>query len=958
MALLVALATVARCRRLAVSIGFVDVPDDRKSHAGAIPYMGGIGLILGVLAGLVFEYPIGWKVMLIALAATVLGTIGLVDDDRTVSPVYRFAAEVAAAGIATAAGLRIHATGIAVFDVAITMLWIVGITNALNLLDNMDGLAAGLTSVASTAVFALAVAAEQPVIATIAAATVGACCGFLVFNSPPASIFMGDSGSLFLGFLLAVTTVDVDSAVTTPGSFLIPLMVLAVPILDTTMVTVGRLRRRRSVFIGGRDHLSHRLVADGRTRKGAVGILLAVESVVAAMAVLAGRRIMPVSWAVGATVVILGVLAWRTAKVPVYLEPVVGFPSWLRTGTIGAAVALPLLAAPAVLALVQSSKPARAGADAAANALKALDHGDAKTTAAQFQEARSKLADARDRLSGPLATAGLVVPGVSSNLRAARTLIDIGYDLAGQGALLANAYAADSVTVSDGTVPLDEIAKLAPLLDDADRVLARSQHRLAAIDTGFVVAPLARAVDDARVQLAKQSKRSETVVQMAKILPAVLGADGPRRYFLAFQNNAELRGSGGFMGNWGELVADRGRVQITRFGRQDDLIKGHAQPLTLDGMDAFLSRWREFDLPSTWQQVNVSPDFPTTAEVISQLYPQSGGSPVDGVIAIDPSALASILNLTGPVTVPGWDGAITSANVVDVTLRQAYERFRQDVRVEFLGDVAQKVSQALTTANIGSPTRLGAALGSAARQEHIKVWLSRPAEERLMDLVGVDGSLPTLNGDSLMVVDQNLAANKIDYYLNRSIYYQVQLQPSDNGRDAKLEAHVQVALENRAPSSGLPAVVIGPYDDRFKAGENRTYLSVYSPFPLRSATLNGQDAKTVSDPDLGRLAHSLTVSVPASQAVAVNMDVGGNVQLGKDGWYRLEILRQPTVHPDHVEASISVPSGWEIVETRNAKPTGARTAVYKEDVTAPSTVWVRIQRAGLAKYTDRLLHRS
>ncbi len=957
-ALLVALVTVARCRRLALSIGFVDIPDARKSHARAIPYLGGVGLILGVLAGLVFEYPIGAKVMLIALAATILGAIGLVDDDRTVSPVYRFAAEVVAAAIATAAGLRIHATGIDAFDVAITMLWIVGITNALNLLDNMDGLAAGLTTVASTAVFALAVAAEQPVIASLAAATAGACLGFLVFNSPPASIFMGDSGSLFLGFLLAVTTIDVDSALIAPTSFLIPLMVLAIPVLDTTMVTIGRLRRRRSVFMGGRDHLSHRLVANGRTRKQAVGILLTVETVVAGMAVLAGRRIMPVSWAVAATVVIVGVLAWQTARVPVYLETVEGFPAWLRAGMIGVAVAVPLLAAPAALALAQSGKPARAGAQAAVDALKALERGDADVTAVKFQEARAKLAQAQDRLSSPLVAAGLVVPGLSSNLRAARTLVSIGYDLAGQGALLASAYAAESVTVSSGAVPLDEIAKLAPLLQDAQRVLERSQNRIDDINTGFVLRPIARAVDDARVELDKQSSRSETVVQMAKILPAILGADGPRRYFLAFQNNAELRGSGGFMGNWGELIADRGRVRIVRFGRQDDLIKGHAQPLKLEGMDDFLTRWREFELPSTWQQVNVSPDFPTTAEVIAQLYPQSGGSPVDGVIAIDPFGLASILNLTGPVTVPGWDGPISSANVVDVTLRQAYERFRQDVRVEFLGDVAEKVSQALTGANIGSPTKLGAALGSATRQEHIKVWLSRPGEEKLMHLIGVDGALPPVDGDTLMVVDQNLAANKIDYYLNRSIYYNVQLTPSQGSRDAKLSGHVQVSLENRAPPSGLPAVVLGPYDERFFAGENRTYLSVYSPFPVQSATLNGAPTKVVTDPDAGRLAHSLTVSIPASQAKAVDMAVAGNVQLSAEGWYRLEVLRQPTVHPDHVEVSISVPAGWQIVETRNATPKGARTAVFKGDLTAPSYVWVRIERAGLARYTDRLLHAS
>jgi UDP-GlcNAc:undecaprenyl-phosphate GlcNAc-1-phosphate transferase len=958
-ALLVALAVVARCRRLALSIGFVDVPGgDRKSHAFAVPYLGGIGLILGVLAGLVFEYPIGSKVMLVALAATVLGTIGLVDDDRTVSPLFRFAAEVVAAAIATAAGLRIHATGIEPFDVVLTILWIVGITNALNLLDNMDGLAGGLTAIASTAVFALAVAAGQPVIATLAAATVGACLGFLAFNSPPASIFMGDSGSLFLGFLLAVTTLDVDSALTSPRSFLVPLMVLGIPILDTTMVTIGRLRRQRSVFIGGRDHLSHRLVARGRSPKRAVGVLLGVEALVATLAVLAGRTIMPLSWAVVATVGILGVLTMRTARVPVYLEPVVGLPKKLKLLLVGAAVAVPLVSAPAVLALARSSDPAREGADAAVDALRALQTGDAALTEARFQAARASLAQARRQLSGPLVSSGLAVPGLSSNLRAARTLVDIGYDLSQQGALLARAYTAQSISVRGGGIDLAEVRRLAPLLADAQRVLDRSQDRLADLDTGFILPPLTRAIQDAQARLATQTESSRTAVEMTRVLPAVLGGDGPRRYFLAFQNNAEMRGSGGFLGNWGELVADNGRLRISRFGRLEELIDAVRQPLTLQGMDDFVVRWREFDVPRSWQQVNVSPDFPTTARAIAQLYPQSGGQPVDGVIAIDPFGLASLLELTGPVTVSGWPEPISSENVVDVTLRDAYSTFRQDLRVEFLGDVARQVSESLTSANIGNLTQVGAALTEAVKGEHLKVHLQRPAEQDLIESLGADGALPPIAGDSLMVVDQNMAANKIDYYLKRSLTYDVRLEPESGGREARLTGHVRVALENTAPPTGLPSIVIGPYDPRFRAGENRTYLSVYTPFGLRPssprAKVNGEEKPTVTDADAGRRAHSVTVSVDAYQTAAVEMDVSGRLELSHDGWYRLDLPRQPLVQPDFFSATVTVPAGWRVAEVRNATRRGPRAARFEGHVTAPHTMWVRVERAGIRRVLDRL----
>jgi UDP-GlcNAc:undecaprenyl-phosphate/decaprenyl-phosphate GlcNAc-1-phosphate transferase len=953
-ALVVALVAVGRCRRLALEIGFVDVPSARKSHAAPVPYLGGVGLIAGALVGMAFEFPLASKVGLIALAATLLAAMGLVDDDRTLSPRVRFAVQVAAALLATGAGLRISATAMPAADFAITVLWIVGITNAINLLDNMDALAAGITALAATAVFALAVGAGQPVVATFAASTAGACLGFLAFNRPPASVFMGDTGSLFLGFMLAVITIDVDTALQVPRGFLVPLMILAIPVLDTSMVTLARLRRGRSVMEGGRDHLSHRLVARGSSPRRAVATLLAAEAMLATVAVLAGRDVVPLGTAAAVAVVVLAAITARTARARVYSEPVVGLPRRLRRALLVVAVALPLLAAPALVALARAAAPARSGAQAAVAALDALERGDAETTAALFESAQSSLGVARARLSGPLVSLGSVVPVVSSNLRAARTLSSIGEDLAREGQLLASTYTASAVRVSGGAVPVEEIRALSPLLDRTRALVTRSRERLRGLDRGLVAPPLLEAVSDAQRVLERQEQRSEVIVEMARLMPGLLGADGPRRYFLAFQNNAELRGSGGFMGNWGVLVADDGRLRLERFGRLDELNEAREGSLRLEGMNEFLQRWRQFDVPRTWQQVNVSPDFPTTARAISQLYPQSGGSPVDGVIAVDPFALARLLELTGPVSVPSWDTQITPDNLVDVTLRQAYEELPQHLRVEFLGEVANQVATALTTSDIGSPAKVGSALGKAVADQHVKLWMADPAEQALVELMGADGALGPVAGDSLMVVTQNMAANKIDYYLQRSVHYEVRLQPHAGRSDVEIDADLTVTLENGAPPSGLPSIVIGPYDSRFEAGENRAHVSAYTPLRVSTATVNGEPAPATTDPDLGRSAHSLTVSVPAGQAVSVAMGLTGSGQLSPDGWYRLDLLRQPAVNPDRVSGRVTLPEGWRVAAVRGAQRTGSRTVTFEQDQRGGSTVWVRVERSGAARLLDQL----
>lgn len=942
-------------RRLATATGFVDHPAPRKSHRRPIPYLGGIAIIGSVLVALLFESRAAPEVAVLMAGAAGLGAMGLLDDDRTVDPRFRFLAETLAAVLAVAVGVRIHATGVEGLDILITIVWIVGVTNAINLLDNMDALAAGVSSVTALSVFALAILGRQPVVATLAAAVVGACLGFLAYNRPPASIFMGDAGSLFLGFVLGILTINVSPAVFPPVSFLIPILLLAIPVLDTTVVTLARLRRGRPVSQGGRDHLSHRLATRGLSRRTAVAVLIGCECVLGTLAVLAGRRVVPVAVAVAVAVVVVGGLLAVTARAEVYEEPVVGIPRPLTRAVLALVLAMPVLAAPSLLALARANGPARAGAATANRALDAFRAGDTEASAELFRQASTSLATARGRLQGPLVSLGLVVPGLSSNLKASRALASVGTRLAVAGIDLAEVADIDLARSANGRIPLERLKRLAPELDNAIRVVEEARDDLADLQVNFLVPPLSEAVRELSARLDRETRSSAVAAEAAHLLPAILGDGGTRRYFLAFQNNAELRGSGGFMGNWGELVGEAGRLRLSRFGRLEELNDAGTRPKAVTADPGFFERWKAFNPGQYWQQVNVSPDFPTTARLIAQLYPQSGGQPVDGVIAVDPPGLAAMLELSGPVSVPRWPVPISSANVVDVTLRQAYEVFEQDDRIAFLGDLARMVAEAFTQADLGRPGEVTAALGPAAADGHLLVWMADPAEQALMRNLGIDGSVGPVRGDSVFVVNQNMAANKVDTYFSRHLRYDVRLDPSTS--PAALRGRIEVTMENGAPASGLSPQVIGPYDDRFRPGENRTYVSVYTPFGGGQATLDGRPVTLERHPDLGRVALSTTLSIPSGASRTVGLDVEGEVSLS-DGWYRLDLFHQPSLAPDDVEVSVTVPEGWRIAEAQGLRSRDDRRATARVAASSPLVVLVRVERTGWAGVWERLTTRS
>ena len=265
--------------RLAFRRNLLDHPADHKSHVEAIPYLGGFAIVttfslMVAFISLLWPPNSGLGELLVVLAAAVfLALVGLVDDVRQVSPLWRIVAEVAAAIAIWSAGTGVIVTTSEPVNMGLTVLWFVGITNAFNLLDNMDGLAAGIAAIASLTMFAIATTNDQFLVAGLAVGLAGCAVGFLRHNFHPARIYMGDGGSLFIGFLVAYLGIKLQFQGGRLLSALVPVLVCSMAIFDTTLVTISRLARGRSPFLGGQDHVSHRLVRLGLPVPIAVGTI-------------------------------------------------------------------------------------------------------------------------------------------------------------------------------------------------------------------------------------------------------------------------------------------------------------------------------------------------------------------------------------------------------------------------------------------------------------------------------------------------------------------------------------------------------------------------------------------------------------------------------------------------------------------------------------------------------------
>ena len=586
-----------------------------------------------------------------------------------------------------------------------------------------------------------------------------------------------------------------------------------------------------------------------------------------------------------------------------------------------------------VVAVLSARHDIDQGLEAGVSGQAAIGGGDANSAPEQLRASSAAFRHAEHTLGSWWARPAFAIPFVAQQARAVKTMASTGAALTNQAVDALATVDPATLSPRNGRIDIAAVAKVAAPLADVFATLERSQHLLDDVASPWLLPPVADRYRQLSRKVDHALATAEVATQAARLAPALLGANGPRRYLLVVQTPAEERGSGGFMGNWGEITAIDGRIELARFGRITELndARRDLAAITIKNHDDFIAQYGD-DATKTWGVNNFSPDFNTVADVLAQLYPQSGGSPVDGIISIDPYGLGKLLQAVGEVHVEGWPDALTTGNAAEVLLHEQYVRFSgtgslsNDARKDFLGDTAKAVFNKLVNGGFAGPASLANAMAPAVDGRHLQMVSTHLDEQKLFVAMSATGAPPALQADSVGVVAQNFDGNKIDWFLSRHATYGVHWDPETGAVDGSL----QIQLTNDAPTTGLPDTVIkgaglaSAHQTPTADGENLMLLSVYSAFPLQRLQLDGQLLSAAQYEEDGRHVYTTYVSVPSNTTRTVTATMHGVIARGQP--YRLDPVWQPVVTPDTLDVHLDVPSGWVLADLSDLNGQSARVA--------------------------------
>ena len=327
-AAVVALIATPVVRSLAFKIGAVDVPrDSRRMHDHPIPRMGGLAIFFGFILSVLLFLPLTTQLRGMLLGAVVIVILGIFDDIYALSAKLKFAVQIGAALIAVLMGNQIDYLSnpnifssdpywhLGVLSIPISVLWIVAITNAVNLIDGLDGLACGVSTISSMTLLVISLVVSDAPAAILMAALAGSCIGFLPYNLNPAKIFMGDTGSTFLGYVLAVVSIQGLFKFYTIISFAVPFLMLGLPIFDTCFAFIRRIAHGQSPMHADRSHVHHRLIDMGFSQKQAVAVLYIISAILGLSAV-----VLTTAGAVKAMLLLLALCAAGAVSARIFLS--------------------------------------------------------------------------------------------------------------------------------------------------------------------------------------------------------------------------------------------------------------------------------------------------------------------------------------------------------------------------------------------------------------------------------------------------------------------------------------------------------------------------------------------------------------------------------------------------------------------------------------------------------------
>lgn len=500
----------------------------------------------------------------------------------------------------------------------------------------------------------------------------------------------------------------------------------------------------------------------------------------------------------------------------------------------------------------------------------ALLRGETQQASKSARDAVAFAQSARDSAhSAPWGVAA-AVPFLGSPFRSGQQMSQVVVDLATdilQPATDSAIGLSPARLYSDGRINVQLLRQQQLQLQTLAESAARLEAQAAAVTQPAFPAAIRKARTGLQQQTAGLAGTLRNSALAAQIGPSMMGADGPRAYLMAFQTNAEARGTGGLLGGFGVLRFDNGRPTVDTLAPNTELI-GATAAVDLGSEFQALYGWtRAF---TDFRNSNLSSHFPHAAQIWKSMWERQTEMRVDGVIGLDPIALKYLLAVEGPVTLPGGE-VVTADNVVELTESTAYARYAtdQEARKRYLQDIANEVAKK-ATGQVRSPGKLLEALGKAAGEGRVAVWSAFPDEQRVLEQTPLGHVIPDDPAPYAEVVINNLGGNKMDYYLRREISY-----TADGCSGDMRKSEVAVKLANTATDvSGLPEYVAGfgglapELPVRFLPGTMVTSVKVLATQGARllGVTSNGRPIAAIPKSERGHPTYEVQVAIPPGQS--------------------------------------------------------------------------------------------
>jgi hypothetical protein len=602
---------------------------------------------------------------------------------------------------------------------------------------------------------------------------------------------------------------------------------------------------------------------------------------------------------------------------------------------IGAAAGIVLALALATgLSALSAHDSLRAAQDAMRQGRSALIGGDAEQAEISFRHAMDRFDAVGAGPSGLVFKTLRRVPLLGHTpettlaiAEAGSGAAEAGMDLAGAVARLPGGLA--SLSPANGGISVDRLTPLTDAVVRADQKVSDALATLQGSPDSLLVAPLR----DARVLAQEELDSLRTLLDTGSLLlrglPEFLGTSGERRYFFAAQDPAELRGTGGVIGAYSILSIHDGRFSFAPFRP--------IQSLPIPPLDEvpppsaeYVKNYEQFrGADRFWLAINLTPDFPTAALAVLNSYEVAKGDALDGVIFADPFALRALLQVAGPTVIPQLGITVTAGNVVPLTTNEAFSLFPEPaIRKRVLGSVASDVFDGFIRGPQPSLPDLRV-LGSALGEGHVLAYSTDPTMEEGLRGTGAGGAFQAPPGDFLSVVENSSAANKVDFFQDRAVSYEVRL-----GADGSAHAVTDVRLINHAPTSGQPSYVIGPRPGISKVGESGQLVNVYCGpgCTLEEAHRDGSRIALWSGSELGHPFYQDYFRTPSGETSDLSLGLflpSAWQRVDREGIYRLTVLSQLSVRPTTLRIEIVVPAGTHITSTSPSVHVEGDSAVWE-----------------------------